>query len=837
MKYIRVIFSIMLIAVFGYIILGQLLFERNTPINGNLCDTLPGDNWYRIMEDGSRVPFAVPGKTDSDITLETSIPNVLDKDVTALCFRGMDMEIYIDDELREAYETRDYELLGDRSAECYVMASLYQSDAGRKLTVHYEYNSGMIYEVYIGTRVGIIAYLLSQYGAEVLVGILILTLGTISLIAAITYRIIYRQYLEMQHLAIGVMLGAVWVMSNSIFRQLYSRNISVTSDTPFLMVMILPVPFIIFINSLQEGRYNVPLSLVGVLEVVQFCICIGLFVSGRVPLVRSFTFTAICCLISIVVFIATIVNDIRIHKVSSYRYIAEGFVILAVAAVSQILVYLFAHNGVFSGFFMAIGLLGFLIFAMIHTIKQIINIRLEANEAVHASKAKGDFLANMSHEIRTPLNGILGMDEMILKDTKDANIRKYALDIKSAGNTLLSLINDILDLSKIESGSFEIVPVQYDIASVLNDVINMTQHKALDKNLGYYFAVDENIPVGLKGDEIRVRQVMLNIINNAIKYTKEGRVDIAVSAGKHTDDDKIMLMIKVTDTGIGIKEEDKAKLFESFKRFDQEKNHAVEGTGLGLSITRMLVNLMCGRISIESEYGKGSTFIISIPQTVISREPIGDFSEAVRNYMEGIEEEEVTLYAPDSSILVVDDNEMNLEVMQGLLRDTGIRPDLATSGDECIELVKTKRYDCILLDQMMPKLNGEMTLKKMNRLGILMGTPVIALTADAIVGARDNYLSMGFSDYVSKPVKYERLEHVLKKYIPKEKQLEKEVEKSNHESQPTILICGDDKNALRKEKDRLSGLYKCVCVVGDEARDKYLSKHNPDLVMEVKFKA
>lgn len=830
MKYIKIALTVILILVTAYIIIGELVMPANSPVNGDLCAILPGDNWYQVLDDDTREPFTVPGRTDSDIVLETTLPEQLDRDVSTLCFRGMDMEVYVGDELRALYEIEDYPLFGDRSAECYIMASIYPEDAGRTLRVHYSYNSGMIYEVYIGTRIGILAYLFSMYGSELIVGLAILMLGIISFVASVGYRIIHKQYLEMQHLSLGVILGALWVISNSIFRQLLTRNVSIMSDMPFLMVMVMPLPFLVFINSMQNGRYIKVITFASLLEIADFVICGYLFVSGKMTLTQSFPLSAGCAVITIVSIAATIIIDTLHHKISRYRYIAIAFGFLAIAAIVQIFMFQFAHNGVFSGLFMAIGLFGFLIFAILHTIKQLIGIRLEANEAMHASKAKDDFLANMSHEIRTPLNGILGMDEMIIRDARDSRIRRYALDIKSAGNTLLSLINDILDLSKIQSGEFEIIPLDYDLASVLNDVINITRNKAEQKNLEYRITVDEDIPAKLHGDEIRIKQVMLNIINNAIKYTPAGSIHIDISAADITDN-SLDLMISVTDTGIGIREEDMDKLFRSFQRLDEKKNYHVEGTGLGLHITYRLVDLMAGHIDVKSTYGKGSTFTVTVPQQIAKPDPIGDFSKAVNDFMNDADTAETTLYAPDARILIVDDNEMNLEVMEGLLRDTRIRMDLADSGQRCLEMAGSNRYDCILLDQMMPGMNGEKTLKELRSRGIIGDTPVIALTADAIVGARESYIAMGFSDYISKPVKYDRLEQSLKRYLPGEKQL---TPPGPDNEMPTVLLWGTDPASLRIEKERLEGIYRCVCVTGSQARDRYLEKHEPDAVIYVK---
>ena len=828
MKYVRIVLSVILIIVFGYVFIGEFAFPFDSPRSGFICEKLPVD-WFITYDDGSKTPITLPGRTEGDIVIEGVLPQNIDKDINAMCFRGMDMEVYVDDNLRDQVKSTDYKLLGDRSAECYLFVSLYPEDAGKRIKVNYEYNSGFIYDVYYGTRIGIVSELLHQYGAELYVGLLILSLGFICLIASIVYRIMYKTYLEMQHLSIGVLLGAFWVLSNSVFRQFYTRNISVMSDIPFLMVMLLPIPFTIFIDSLQQKRYTKLLTFAGCMEIADFVILMLLFVFGRVPLVKSFNIAAISCLICIVIIASTIIRDSRRNLTKDYAYVAVGFAVLAFAGIGQIFYYIFAHNGVFSGLMMSIGLLGFLICAAIHTIKQLIGIRLSANEAMHASMAKDQFLANMSHEIRTPLNGILGMDEMIIRESRESRIKQYALEIKSAGNTLLSIINDILDVSKIESGNFEIIPIDYDVSSVLNDVLNMTRPRAQKKGLEYKFQVSDEIPSVLNGDEIRIRQVILNIINNAIKYTQEGIVSVNFSSREIMMGNYVELIVSVSDTGIGIKDEDKDKLFMSFQRLDEKKNRNIEGTGLGLHITQSLLNMMGGKIEIESEYGVGSTFTIIVPQMIVNRKPIGDFAKAVKTYLDSIETDEVLLYAPDADILVVDDNAMNIEVLKGLLSDTKIKIDHACSGEECIEKAADKKYDCILLDQMMPGMNGEETLQKMKGMNILGDTPVIALTADAIIGAKENYMVKGFADYISKPVKYAVLEELLKEYLPKEKQL---IPDKGNEL-PVLLVWGNDSEKLRIVKKKLETVYKCTCVVGEKAKDKYLEKHEPSAVMHV----
>ena len=389
--------------------------------------------------------------------------------------------------------------------------------------------------------------------------------------------------------------------------------------------------------------------------------------------------------------------------------------------------------------------------------------------AESANQSKSDFLANMSHEIRTPINAVIGMNEMILRESTDANIIAYAQDVESAGKNLLAIINDILDFSKIEAGKIEIVDAPYRLSTVINDVAVITSFRAQSKGLTFEVDVDETLPDNLVGDEVRIRRVISNILNNAVKYTHEGGIVLSVR-GKW-ESRQLVLEIAVKDTGIGIREEDLPRLFTRFDRLDMAQNKTIEGTGLGLAITSSLMSMMGGSVNVESTYGQGSTFTLYLPQKVVSKEPIGDYRGRFEKSLKESNAYQDAFCAPRARVLVVDDTVVNLTVVKGLLKQTQVQVDLANSGVEALEMTQETPYDVIFMDQRMPRMNGTQALNRIRAQigGANVSTPVICLTADAIAGARERYIAEGFSDYLTKPVDGKEIEKLLLSYLPQDK--------------------------------------------------------------------
>ena len=389
------------------------------------------------------------------------------------------------------------------------------------------------------------------------------------------------------------------------------------------------------------------------------------------------------------------------------------------------------------------------------------------DEADKANQAKSNFLTNMSHEIRTPINAVLGMDEMILRESEDPAIIEFACNIKSAGETLLALVNDVLDLAKIESGKMHLIEVDYRTTDVIRSIVNTMTLRMSEKGLSFIVEADKDIPSVLHGDEMRMKQIVMNLLSNACKYTREGFVKLRFSGQRLEETYK--LKVEVIDSGIGIKPEDLSKLFDSFERMDEKENRNIEGTGLGLNITSNLLTMMGSRLRVKSVYGEGSTFYFEVEQEIIDSYPIGDIHKSgVKSY--DSDRSGKAFMAPDARVLVVDDNAINLAVMKGLLKKTGMQVETALSGMDCLQMIKGTEYNLIFMDHLMPEMDGIETLQKMKnyQLHKNVNTPVIVLTANAVTGAREKYLEQGFSDYLTKPVDVKMLEDAILRFLPNE---------------------------------------------------------------------
>ncbi|MCL2853294.1 MAG: ATP-binding protein [Defluviitaleaceae bacterium] len=425
------------------------------------------------------------------------------------------------------------------------------------------------------------------------------------------------------------------------------------------------------------------------------------------------------------------------------------------------------------------------------------------DEAENASKAKSEFLSKMSHEIRTPMNAIIGMAELILREEISSAAREQAVTIRQSGDHLLSIINDILDFSKIESGTIEIVNHEYLFHYTINDVISIIKIRMGASKSRFIVHVQPDIPGVLFGDEVRIRQVLINILTNAVKYTKDGYFSLDIT-GEKTGSNSLLLTMKIKDTGIGIKPEDMESLFDEFAQFDPEKNRNVEGTGLGLAITVNLIKLMGGNIGVESTYGEGTEFTVTLPQQF---KDTNILSTKDRKYPASIRK---PFIAPDARVLIVDDINTNIKVAKGLLKPLGMQIDSLRSGEEAVQAVQAVDYDLVLMDHMMPEMEGAETVKIIRGLPDEKYTnlPIIALTANAILGTREMFLNIGFNDFLSKPIDTAKLIGIMAKWIPREKQQERRMTKIKGEAEPALTDLDITHEITIKNVDAKQGIVR-----------------------------
>lgn len=618
---------------------------------------------------------------------------------------------------------------------------------------------------------------------ELVIAVVTLIFGAISIVGSVILRLWYRRKIDLEYLGWGIVISAAWNIANSDFGPVLFQTPLVSANIVVLLTMFMPLPFFFYMDEVQKGRYHICYKAARFfwsIEVIVFC---GLHVLHLWNFKDSLLISMICLALSILLVFGTILFDIYKRHVREYWVVAVAMSCMWVAAFERIVSY-FSRGRVKSNAVLPAGLLILLLMAAANTVHQLINMEKKRQQALMASEAKGRFLANMSHEIRTPINAVLGMDAMILRECTDVSIREYALDIQNAGQSLLALINDILDLSKIESGKLEILPEEYDLSSLIHDIMNMITMKAEDKGLVVNLSVDENLPSRFWGDDIRLRQILVNLMNNAVKYTEKGSVTLTVKAaesggnGDHVITDKsepldnkaFALMFQVEDTGIGIRKEDLTKLFGEFERIEEERNRNIEGTGLGMSITTQLLELMGSKLQVESVYGEGSIFYFVLEQKIMNKEPIGNLGERIRKRATEYSYQ-AAFTAPQAQVLVVDDNSVNRKVFVSLLKATKVMVDEAAGGMDCIKMAARKQYDIIFLDHMMPDLDGIETLHRLRKIadGPNHSTPVVALTANAVSGAREMYLKEGFDSFLSKPIIPHKLEKMLMEMLPQDK--------------------------------------------------------------------
>ena len=854
------------------------------------------ENWTMTWEDGKsltidELPYLGESEEGEKIILENTIPKEYFGKTMAFLSADKVFTVWLDGEVVYEFGTADERKFGHTPGSVVNFIDIpYDLTEGRirmEMTSPYKHYAARVSNIGIGDRDVLILQLLKKNMLSIACNLVILVCGIVFFVLSVVQRVSGQNTGGIQYLSGYCIVTSLYYFIETKMLHIFYGNQTFYSVLVFLCIMLISFFIALYYSNGILGIYKTRWKILLGLICTNICVQMVLQLLNIVDFMNMSYFSHALILLTVLVVEKTYLDIRKENKDKSIRIGMTALLFMGIGgSIDVIRMYVVAVGDM--GKFSRLGTMLFSIIMLYQHSSQMIkayfnnmeeNARLlkgemeavekknrqlekakelaeEARqEAIAANAAKGKFLAHMSHEIRTPINAVLGMDTMILRESEDMQIKEYALDIQNAGQNLLALINDILDFSKIESGKLEIILVDYDFSSLIHDIANMIKAKAKAKKLDLQICVDKELPSRLLGDDVRIRQVLVNLLNNAIKYTQEGSVTLRV--GGRIEGRKVLLDFSVEDTGIGIKEEDVSKLFEEFERIEEKRNRNIEGTGLGINITTQFLLLMGSRLNVESVYGKGSRFYFTLEQQIVDSTPVGNLEERIRkqsteySYMS-------TFSAPEAQILVVDDNATNLKVFVSLLKCTKVNVDVADSGKVCLEMIRDKHYDLIFMDHMMPEMDGIETLHRMSQIpgNQCEYVPVVALTANAITGAKEMYLAEGFDAFLSKPINPEKLEQMILRLLPREllkfdvedesmeEFVEKEEQKNVQEERALPIVDGVDWSYARMHlpdeellMNTIVDFYKMLEAEADSLEGFYKeSKRNPDMLVQYRIK-
>ncbi len=766
------LFVYLLAAIIGLYVYMRL--DKNVPLVLDGYDTIA--SWTVTDPDGTAhvegSTYKINDVNEDTYLMDSVLPESISDDSWLFCSISREVEVYIDGEFRKDFnENRDIIIPGGIVKRFYFLVPLDSADSGKdiRIVMHGTSRQGVLYrDVHVASGLGLISFLITNFSRSLILSEILLLFSFVTVMAGIAMRILYKQRIEMLYGAVGVFVISAWTVSDSLLWPFIYRHYHIDGVFNYFMSLLMPFGLALYLNGLQHGRYKKIMAAGIILSVLDAVVWPVLHFANILSFPNALIYINIILGVLAVVVLGVLFVDIVRGYAVEYLFTAIGFIgFLTCCIVELILIHLVVMLEDADP--MLLGLAILLTLTIAQQMHDLRRSREERQKVMEMSEAKTRFLASMSHEIRTPINAILGMNEMIIRENNDPVIDEYARSAKSSGKMLLMLVNDVLDFSKIEAGKMEITNAQYKLSSLIRDIYPMLKERADEKKLFLNVSVQGDVPNGQISDEFRIRQILINLINNAIKYTDSGFVFLEIG-GRYNKSGGFDLRLNVKDTGRGIREEDRKTLFDAFARADMNKNRDVEGTGLGLSIVKSIVDSMDGKIYVTSTYGEGSTFSVIIPVGVFDKKVLKpDFMDDPEGSSANSDKCDFT--APDAKILAVDDNNSNLRIVTLFLKRTGIVPDTCDGGLKAIEMCRNKKYDLILLDHMMPDPDGMGTLdlirsdsKSLNR-----DTTVVVLTANAVAGSRKMYLDAGFADYLTKPVDSAVLEQTVKKFLPPEK--------------------------------------------------------------------
>lgn len=771
-KFLYYIFIILTILSFAFMLIG--LGNRTVDYSFNdktIADC--SDGWTVSVDNGDaenvNLPVKLDCKNNAEVSIRKILPDKLD-DYNCMMIESKRQEIYVfvGGRLRESY-TDNGEKIGNSLPSAYVMVPIYNTDAKSEIRIEFmsdTYYSGNIGSIYLGSEMSLVLMLIKSNMLWFLLIGVIAVIGLVCLICYFLYRNMFADSIQFLHLFLFSLFTTIWCFSQIKIRQIFIHDLSVFESIGHCCFMLIPIAILLVSNYFSDYRHPKFHQFGIIFSIVNFLVQNIAHSAWSVDYFQMQSITQIFTFWVLTTCIGGCVVDFVKGRLNGRKLIVVGFLGQTLGITMEAVLTAVGNNYARLSYYI-IGSAIYIIIITINTFFDFRNIQKAKQEAENANKAKSRFLATMSHEIRTPINVVLGMNEMILRESTDEKISEYAVNVSEAGKTLLSLVNDILDFSKIESGKMDIICVDYQLKSLLNDLKMMTNTRIGNKDIKLILDVDKSIPSKYYGDEVRVRGILTNILTNSVKYTQSGTITLSVKESERTEED-IYLDFSVKDTGMGIKPENIETLMSSsFVRFDEQKNRNIEGTGLGIAITRQLLELMESELKIDSVYGEGSNFHFILKQRIVDATPIGTLEQKAG--ISGTKKRN-TFTAKAANILAVDDTRMNLVVISGLLKPYEMQVDTVASGAECIEKCKEKQYDIILMDHMMPEMDGIETLKVLKSENIISSeTKVIAITANAISGAEEMYISNGFDGFLSKPVDVASLDACVRMNLPEDK--------------------------------------------------------------------
>lgn len=723
------------------------------------------------------------------VVISTKLPYLVQDDAVFCLLSRADCRIYVDGILRYTFDSSDNPLPGGAVKSIILQVPLEKSDGGKILSIVKNGGGSAvtgIRRVYLGNSLGIFDAILREYGwtffpASMLFIVCLVTVGI-----GITKRLFGKDLNHLFLLGSCFILPTVWIIFDNVLFQYIFGTYYIEGTLEYMLAVLLPIPFMLYLNKIQNRQYE---ALYTGLIIGDFATLITVSYAhfmGMADFHKTLPYICVAVGLIIVATLVSVVWDIIDHAAGEYWIFILGLSGLGLSAIVDIIMMNLGFRWL-DTLAITLGLIFLFGCAILNAAVTSARRQRQAYETLRQGQIKNDFFAKMSHEIRTPINAIMGMNEMILREDISEDVKKYAGNIGTASGYLLGIVNDILDYSKIEQGRDSILKLPYDTVDIITAIRTQINSHAGMTKLNVQLDVDENLPCRLEGDLLKIKQTVANILDNAYKYTDRGFIHITVlSQPLLGEPGKVMLAVQVEDSGIGIKEKDLESVFEEYVRVDEKGKL---GTGLGMSIVKSFVDMMGGYLTVDSTYGAGSVFNVAIPQRVLDDEPIG--KEAA-----GHQKIEINLpyksrfRAPTASLLVVDDNDMNIIVVRGLLNPCNMTIDAASSGEKLLEAVQRKHYDLILLDHMMPNMDGIEALKAMEKLtkkgrNMCQNTPVIVMTANAATGVEEEYIEEGFDDYIAKPVTAEALEDMCLKYLPEHLVIMNEEDRAlevNHEA-------------------------------------------------------